>query len=155
TAYGIYTVLQASSSDAELKVACADSIAELQNGKDFKGALRDMIRTTGTDDLVQMVMMAGASKVGALAKLATLNKLKNVGVTGYKAIAIAYAAETVAEGTTLWAMNIGHEAMLHDTGKVFTAEHLAKSYGSNLIMVGGLKVFGAAGHKFSPDIVRG
>src|SRR5262249_24109329 len=76
----------------------------------------------------------------------------SAGITGYKAMAIAFAAETVAEGTTLWAMNTAHEAMLHDTSKVFSAEHLAKSYGTNLIMVGGLKLFGGAGQKLSPRV---
>ena len=154
TAFGIYAVLQASSPDADLQNACADKQTELQQGKDVQGVLWDMIRTTGTDDLFQMATMAGASKLGSLAKLATLNKLKNAGITGYKAIAIAYTAEVAAEGTALWAMNTAHEAMVHDTAKVFTLDHLAKSYGANLVMIGGLKVFSGAGQKLSPQLAR-
>src|SRR5262249_32974444 len=114
TAFAVVSLLQANSSDASFQKSCKGYLDSLQQGKDLAGVLGDTIKTTGTDDLVQLVTMAGASKIGSLTKLAALTKLQSAGITGYKAMAIAFAAETVAEGTTLWAMNTAHEAMLHD-----------------------------------------
>src|SRR4030095_7585716 len=148
------SILKANNSDAKFQKDCDGYLRTLQEGKDLAGVLGDMIKTTRTDDLVQLVIMTGASKVGSLTKLAALTKLQSAGITGYKAMAIAFAAETLAEGSALWAMNHAHDALLHDSSKVLSAEHLAKSYGANLIMVGGLKVFGAAGQNLSPRLAR-
>lgn len=141
----VYAILQETSSNADYKKLAGERIEELKNGKGFDKQIWDMIRTTGTDDLVQIALMAGASKVGALTKLAALTRLQKARITGYKALLLAGGAEVLAEGTTLWALNTLHESATHDVNKVFSTDHLLKSYGATLVMLPFIKLSSAAG----------
>lgn len=154
TPFAIYSIVQATATEEGDRDAAGGALTAMEKGKQLPDIVWDMIRTTGTDDLAQLATMAAASKVGGLAKLATLNRLQKAGITGYKAMVLAWGASTMAEGTALWAMNTAKEGIFHDTSKVFSPEHLAKSYGANLIMIGGLKAMGSVGQKFSPQVAR-
>ncbi len=104
------------------------------------------LRTSAVD----VFLMYGSMIVGNLAKLAALSKLEKAGVTGYKAIVSPEPRNRRAMGTTLFAGNLTKEAMVKDPSKVFTPEHMLKSYGATLIMVGGLKAAGALGESLAP-----
>jgi hypothetical protein len=162
TAYAMYSLLREMAPTEDLKNSSAEKIATLENGKSLGSRLWDMIRTTSLDDVAfEILLMKGCQTLGALAKLASLNKLSKAGITGYKATALAFGAEVLAEGGAFGTAALAQEAAEHDVGKVLTAEHILKVYASNLIMIGGLKKFGALSSKYAPraaralDMVRG
>jgi len=145
TPFAIYELLATTSQETTLQSYCAKKLSVLKDGKSTFRMVGDLIRTIGTDDLAQIATMSAATKVGALARLATLDKLKTAGITGYKAVSLGWGAHLAAEGTTMWALNTAQESAFHDTEKSLDPKHLAKSYAANMVMLGAVKPLSALG----------
>jgi len=151
SAYAFYSFLQATASSEDFKKSCDEKISKLENGKTLGDRLWDMIRTTTAEDVAwDILVMKGCQALGALAKVATLGKLTRAGITGYKATALVFSAEVLAEGTAFGTTQLAQEAANHDVEQVFTPGHILKVYACNLIMVGGLKGFGEISAKYAP-----
>jgi ppGpp synthetase/RelA/SpoT-type nucleotidyltranferase/serine/threonine protein phosphatase PrpC len=95
-----------------------------------------------------------AAGLGNVAKLRMLARLEKAGVSGYKAVILAGGVGLTTEVTALWGANTLKETLFTDPSKVFTASHLAKSYGATLIMIGGLKGFGKVGGNLGPKAAK-
>ncbi|MCE9625125.1 MAG: hypothetical protein K8R69_06705 [Deltaproteobacteria bacterium] len=155
TAYAMYSLLRETAPSEHLKNTSMEKMAALEKGKGVGARLWDMIRTTSLEEVAfEILVMKGCQTLGALAKLATLTKLSEAGITGYKATALAFGAEALAEGGAFGTMQLAQEAANHDAGKVLTTEHILKVYASNLIMIGGLKQFGNLSAKYAPRAAR-
>lgn len=154
TPYAVYSFLSATERDEKVQADCASRLEALERGKGVAGMVWDMIRTTGTDDLVQIATMSAASKLGNLSRLAALSRLNKSGITGYKALALAYGAGIGVEGTALWAMNTVHQSLLHDVGQVYQGKNLLKSWGASLLMIAGLKGIGGISAKYAPRVAE-
>ncbi|MCE9624421.1 MAG: hypothetical protein K8R69_03045 [Deltaproteobacteria bacterium] len=155
TAYAMYSLLRETAASDHLKNTSAEKMNGLEQGKGVGARLWDMIRTTSLDEVAyEVLVMKGCQTLGALAKLATLTKLSEAGITGYKATALAFGAEALAEGGAFGTMQLAQEAANHDVEKSLTTEHILKVYASNLIMIGGLKQFGNLSAKYAPRAAR-
>lgn len=129
-----------------LREAALDRIGNLQGSKSFSKIAWDAVQTEDPLSIgVELLVLKGATRVGALARLAVGEK---IALTGRKAVVLGMAAEVGAEGTTLWAANTTQEAASQDVGRVLTPLHLAKGLGASLLMVPNIKGFQALG-KFS------
>ncbi|HSA58985.1 MAG TPA: hypothetical protein VLJ37_04800 [bacterium] len=146
TAYGLYGLLEATSGDEAFAAKCGEKMTELETGnKTIAGFIWDEIRTTGTDDLAAMAIMGGAAKIGRSATFKAYRFLRKAGIAVTKARYAAIGAGFAAEANALWGMNTLYQASAHDASQVFSADHLLKSYGANLISLGFMKGFGAGG----------
>lgn len=127
-------------------------IAALQDDATWSYSAQKLLHNLNPKDLAEVAPLLLAGGVGNLARLGALARLEAAGVTGFKATALAFGAEVVAEGSTLWALNTAHAAAFHDMSQVFTPEQLARSYGASILMIGGLKGMGRFAQRFSPRL---
>ncbi|MCC6271941.1 MAG: tetratricopeptide repeat protein [Deltaproteobacteria bacterium] len=153
--YALYTVVNFLDKEASFNGTARQHMDALEGHGSFGRSAFKFITSMSPETLaVDVLLMVGSAGLGNLAKLAALSKLEKAGVTGYKAIVLAGAAGVGVEATALWAANLGKEAMLRDPSKVFTQEHMLKSYGSTLIMIGGLKGAGKLGETVAPRAAK-
>jgi len=155
TPHAFYSIVAALDPDACYNGKAIEHKEALEGKSSFGRAAFKFITSMSPESLaVDVGIMVASAGLGNLAKLRTLASLEKAGVTGYKALAIAGVVGVGVEGTAMWVGNTGKEAMTQNTNKVFTVEHLAKSYGATLIMVGGLKGFGLIGENLGPKAAK-
>ncbi|MFO1463065.1 MAG: hypothetical protein U1F66_04760 [bacterium] len=162
SAWQLYALLGGSAADETVRKKSAKQAEALWREalgqkieREIGEILWDEVRAIGTDDLLQVALMGGAIKVGNSARLAGLQLLQKAGVTGFKALLFAGASGAFAEANALLGLQLGQEVLRHDPRKVLTREHLARAYGSNLIMIFGLKGAGGAAPALAPRLARG
>ncbi|MFO1464151.1 MAG: hypothetical protein U1F66_10280 [bacterium] len=155
TPYAFYTLVNFFDKDVSWNGTAREHMDALEGKGTFGQSAFKFITSMSPESLAfDVLLMVGSAGLGNLAKLAALSKLEKAGVTGYKAIVLAGAAGVGVEATALWAGNLGKEAMLKDPSKVFTQDHMLKSYGATLIMIGGLKGAGALGESLAPRAAK-
>lgn len=153
--YALYTLVNALDTEAYFNGSAREHMDALEGHGGFGRSAFKFITSMSPESLaVDVALMVGSAGLGNIAKLAALSKLEKAGVTGYKALFIAGAVGVGTEATALWAANLGKEAMTKDPSKVFTQDHMLKSYGATLIMIGGLKGFGALGEGLAPRAAK-
>ncbi|HKY62802.1 MAG TPA: hypothetical protein VJR29_05215 [bacterium] len=158
-ALALYGLIHEASDDDFMKERAKKGLDALQGnasfGRSFEKISGQVFGAANSKNVfVDIGFMFVAAGLGNLVKLQMLRKFEQAGVSGYKAIVIAGGLGLGAEVTTLWGLNTLKEAALSDPSKVFTAEHLAKSYGATLIMIGGLKGFGKVGQTLGPKAAK-
>lgn len=155
----IYALLQNLSDDPELLRNAADQQYEVEAALGGEATMaysaQKLVHNLNPKFVGEAGVLFLAGGVGNLARLGALARLEAFGITGYKATAIAFGAEVLAEGSTLWAINTGRAAAFNNVEQVFKPDHLAKSYGADLLMIGGLKGFGRASRALSPRLAYG
>lgn len=155
-ALGLYGLVQGVAEEDVLKDRAQKGLDALQGKAGFGRSFEKFLSMSNSGNLaVDIGLMFVAAGLGNLAKIRMLAKLEKAGVSGYKALIIAGGVGLGTEVTALWGANTVKEAMFTDPSKVFTAEHLAKSYGATLIMIGGLKGFGKVGQTIGPKAAKG
>ncbi|MCE9625338.1 MAG: hypothetical protein K8R69_07810, partial [Deltaproteobacteria bacterium] len=155
SSFAMYAIIQAASPEAEMKKKAQIGMDALQGKAGFGRSVEKFFAaSSGSGLAVDVGLMFLAAGLGNLAKLRMLAKLENMGVNGYKAVAIANAIGIGTEATALWGANTVKAAMISDPSKVFSADHLLKSYGSTLLMIGGLKGFGKLGEGLGPRAAK-
>ncbi|MCE9624450.1 MAG: tetratricopeptide repeat protein, partial [Deltaproteobacteria bacterium] len=153
--YALYSIVNAIDPKANYNGFAREHMDALEGNGSFGRSAFKFITSMSPESLaVDVGLMVASAGLGNLAKLSMMAKLEKAGVTGYKALAIARGTGFAVEATSLWAGNLGKEAMLQDPSKVFSQDHLLKSYGATLVMIGGLKVFGAVGEELAPRIAK-
>ncbi|HEX5035098.1 MAG TPA: hypothetical protein VFW62_11515, partial [bacterium] len=158
-ALALYGLIHEASDDDFMKERAKKGLDALQGnasfGRSFEKISGQLFGFSNSKNVfVDIGFMFVAAGLGNLVKLNMLRKFEQAGVSGYKAIVIAGGLGLGAEVTTLWGLNTLKESALSDPSKVFTAEHLAKSYGATLIMIGGLKGFGKVGQTIGPKAAK-
>lgn len=155
TPYAFYTLVNFLDQEASFNGTAREHMDALEGNGSFGRSAFKFITSMSPESLaVDVLLMVGSAGLGNLAKLAALSRLEKAGVTGYKALVLAGAVGVGVEGTALWAANLTKEAMIKDPSKVFTQEHMLKSYGATLIMIGGLKGAGKLGESLAPRAAR-
>ncbi|HSA59571.1 MAG TPA: hypothetical protein VLJ37_07795 [bacterium] len=150
TPFAVYSLVHAVSTDPKVKKEAEEGMKALSGESGFgRAALKFAFSSSPEGAALDVGLMFASAGLGNLAKLGAFAKLEKAGMTGYKAVALAKAAEIGAVTTALWALNAGREALTHDVGKALDPAHLAKSLASTGLMIGFLKVFGAAGEGIS------
>ncbi len=159
TPLALYTLTSGLGSDSSRQaraMAGRDEImAALRDEGSWSYSAQKLFHNLNPKDVAEIAPLLIAGGVGNLARLGALARLEAAGITGYRATALAFGAEVLAEGSTLWALNTAHSAAFNDLSQVFTAEHLAKSYGATILMIGGLKGFGRLSQTFAPRLAYG
>jgi predicted RNA-binding Zn ribbon-like protein len=146
TPFAVYSLVHAVSADPKVRSKAEEGMKALAGESGFgRAAMKFVFSSSPEGAAVDVGLMFLSAGLGNLAKLSALAKLEKAGVTGYKAVVLGKAAEIGAETTALWALNTGKEALTHDVGVALDPEHLAKSLAATGLMIGFLKVFGAAG----------
>ncbi len=155
TPYAFYTLVNFLDKEACFNGTAREHMNALEGNGSFGRSAFKFITSMSPESLaVDVLLMVGSAGLGNLAKLAALSRLEKAGVTGYKALILAGAVGVGVEGTALWAANLTKEAMVKDPSKVFTQEHMLKSYGATLIMIGGLKGAGKLGESVAPRAAK-
>ncbi|MFO1463098.1 MAG: hypothetical protein U1F66_04930 [bacterium] len=155
SSFAIYSILQAVSPEADIKKRAQAGMDALQGKAGFGRSVEKFFKVhSGQGLALDVGLMFLAAGLGNLAKLRMLMKLEQVGVSGYRAVVIANAVGIGAEATALWGANTVKDAMFTDPSKVFSKEHLLKSYGSTLLMIGGLKGFGKLAEGLGPRAAK-
>lgn len=155
TPYAFYTLVNFLDKEACFNGTAREHMDALEGNGSFGRSAFKFITSMSPESLaIDVLIMVGSAGLGNLAKLAALSRLEKAGVTGYKALVLAGAVGVGVEGTALWAANLTKEAMVKDPSKVFTQEHMLKSYGATLIMIGGLKGAGKLGESVAPRAAK-
>lgn len=146
TPFAVYSLVHAVSEDSKVRERAEEGMKALSGESGFgRAALKFVFSSSPEGAAIDVGLMFASAGLGNLAKLSALTKLEKAGVTGYKAVALGKAAEIGTEATALWALNAGREVLTHDVSKALDPAHLAKSLAATGLMIGFLKVFGAAG----------
>jgi tetratricopeptide (TPR) repeat protein len=155
--YGVYCLLEASSSQEKFKNWSKDAKAELTREKSFLEKFGKTVLSllpTNPEELALTMMGIGlAQKLGSMARLATLSKLAEAGIEGKLALRLALGAEILAEGNALFAFNTVQTAA-YQPAEALSPEHLAMNYGATLLTLGFLKPAVAAGKSYGPKFAR-
>lgn len=155
TPYAFYTLVNFLEPTACFNGTPREHMDALEGHGSFGRSAFKFITSMSPESLAaDVLLMAASAGLGNLAKLSALSKLEKAGVTGYKAVFLAGAAGVGVETTALWAANLGKESLTRDPSKIFTQEHMLKSYGATLIMIGGLKGAGALGESMAPRAAK-
>ncbi|HKX11897.1 MAG TPA: FHA domain-containing protein, partial [bacterium] len=155
-ALGLYGLVEAAAEEDFMKARAKKGLDALQGNASFGRSVEKFIGNFNGagNTFVDIGFMFVAAGLGNLVKLRMLAKLEQAGVSGYKALVIAGGVSLTAESTALWGLNTLKEAAMSDPSKVFTAGHLAKSYGATLIMIGSLKGFNKVGQIVGPKAAK-
>ncbi|HEX5037199.1 MAG TPA: hypothetical protein VFX30_08590 [bacterium] len=137
TPFAAYQLVAAISPEEDIKKRATDEMNALQKGGGFGRSFLKAVYATGTTGLlVDAAIMFASAGLGNLAKLRMLGYLEKAGVTGYRAVAVGRLTKYAVTATAMFVGNTGKAAMTQDAEKVFSPDHLVKSYASTLIMVG-------------------
>jgi len=155
SSFAFYSILYAASPEDDVKKKAQTGMDALQGKAGFGRSVEKFFKMHSGEGLaVDVGLMFLAAGLGNLAKLRMLAKLEQVGVNGYRAVILANAVGIGTEATALWGANTVKDAMFTDPSKVFSSEHLLKSYGSTLLMIGGLKGFGKLAEGLGPRAAK-
>jgi hypothetical protein len=148
TPFAVYSLVHAVSTDPKVFRKAEEGMKALEGESGFgRAAMKFVFSSSPEGAAMDAGLMFLSAGLGNLARLNALAKLEKAGVTGYKAVVLGKASEIGAESGALWALNAGREALTRDVGKALDPEHLAKGLAATGLMIGVLKVFGAAGRE--------
>ncbi len=146
TPAAVYQLVRGLSADPNHLAQAQEHLDAWQGRSSFVRAAQKIAYSASPEGLaVDVGLMFASAGLGALAKLSAARKLEALGVGGVRAMTLAAGAGLGAETTALWAGNNVKSAAFQDPAKVFSPEHLAKSYGATFCMIGLTKAFGALG----------
>lgn len=159
TPLALYTLVSQLGSNEERQSRALEGrdeiLAALDDEATWSYSAQKLLHNLNPKDVGEIAPLLVAGGVGGLARLGALARLEALGITGYRATALAFGAEVLAEGSTLWALNTAHGAAFNDMSQVFTAENLARSYGATVLMIGGLKGVGRMSQSLAPRLAFG
>jgi superfamily II DNA or RNA helicase len=155
TAFAIYSLVNHLSPEAEIQQETQGHLNALQGHSSFKRAAEKFLYSLSpTDVAVNVGLMFVSGGLGNLAKLLTLRKFGQVGVTGFKAIAGATAAGFATETASLGTFNNLQQILTHDPSKM-TTKDIADNYKKAASMIGFTKLFGNIGGIAAPNLAKG
>lgn len=146
--YAVYALVARLSKNEENVRSAEEEMKALEKGGGFGRGVMKFVYSTSAEELAfDVVTGRVAFRAARLAQKAFL--LRTGSVWGARAVMVGTAVTVSFLGTTL------KEAYQGDPEKIFSAEHLAKSYGAHLLMMGTTLGFSGLASRVAPGIARG
>ncbi len=136
----IFSLVAATTQDTDSKKLARQRFDLLQKEKGVGDVIGSIIASESGPMLAfDILTFRAAGKVGLKATARAGTVLGKAGIKGRRGVVLSRAAGISAESAAFWGIGAAREGALHNTSQVYTAEHLAKNFGADLIMMTFLK----------------